>query len=644
MYIKCKPFFLLFLLLSLSSFAQEYSEEFHNYKQEYPDASFVRLNNEVNLTLEVKNGKIEIEQENIEEDLYLTESAKYGSKRSLEFSSFFELSDIEASSFQYNSNKYEEFKVENFTEKDELENSFHDDAKSINYIYPNLKKGSKSKLKYLETIKDPRFLSPFYFANFSPVIQNKLTITADNEIDLEFKEFNTQDFDIVFTKEEKRNKTIYSWELKNVEPFKYESKSTSLKKVLPHIVPRIKSYQINDNKINILTSVDDLYHWYYSLVKDLNEEEPTQEMISLVNDLTKDKTSDLEKVKAIYYWVQQNIKYIAFEYELGGFIPREANKVYANKYGDCKDNSSILKQMLDIAGLKGQLTWIGTRSIPYTYEEMPTPMADNHMILSYIDKGKTYYLDATGRYLPIDFPSSFIQGKEALVSFGEDHFEIKQVPVVEAKRNLFRDSTLLKVHKDFLGGEASATISGYHKNILFQYLENTKTEDDVKEMYKTVLEKGNNKFLITDYKNTNKFSYDKNFIVDYHFKIQDYAKFLGDEIYLNLNLNKYLSYAKPEKDRENELEYDFKNQLEFTTVLEIPEGYVVDYIPQNEIVESDLLTASITYKQQENSIIYKHEITLNFIELTLEEQKEVIKLIDKMEKAYNEIIVLKKKA
>ena len=109
MYIKCKPFFLLFLLLSLSSFAQEYSEEFHNYKQEYPDASFVRLNNEVNLTLEVKNGKIEIEQENIEEDLYLTESAKYGSKRSLEFSSFFELSDIEASSFQYDSNKYEEF-------------------------------------------------------------------------------------------------------------------------------------------------------------------------------------------------------------------------------------------------------------------------------------------------------------------------------------------------------------------------------------------------------------------------------------------------------------------------------------------------------------------------------------------------------
>ena len=41
--------------------------------------------------------------------------------------------------------------ISEFIEKDELENSFHDDAKSINYIYPNLKKGSKSKLKYLET-------------------------------------------------------------------------------------------------------------------------------------------------------------------------------------------------------------------------------------------------------------------------------------------------------------------------------------------------------------------------------------------------------------------------------------------------------------------------------------------------------------
>jgi hypothetical protein len=390
--------------------------------------------------------------------------------------------------------------------------------------------------------------------------------------------------------------------------------------------------------------VGDLYSWYYSLTKDLNQQEPTSELKKLVTTLTKDKTSDLEKVKAIYYWVQKNIKYIAFEYELGGFIPRSANKVYANKYGDCKDNSSILKQMLDIAGLKGQLTWIGTRDIPYTYEEMPTPMADNHMILSYENNNKTYYLDATGRYLPIDYPSSFIQGKEALVGYGESNFKVKKVPIMPPDKNLFKDSTHIQLTEESLKGETFVSANGYHKNILFQYLESTKNENEVKEMYKSVMEKGNNKFLITDYTNTNTFDYEKDFQINYNFYIEDYAKYLGSEIYFNMNLNKYLYYLKPKKDRKNGMEYDFKHEVDYTNVLTIPEGYQIDYIPENAIQKNDLLSASITYQQENNQVIYRHTVQLNSIELNLQQQQEVISLIEEMEKAYNEIIVLKKKA
>ena len=104
------------------------------------------------------------------------------------------------------------------------------------------------------------------------------------------------------------------------------------------------------------------------MVENVNVEPANKELVSLVAKITADKKTDLEKVKAIYYWTQKNIKYIAFEYALGGFIPRESNEVFRKKYGDCKDNSSMLYRMLEIAGVKGHLTWIGTRSIPYTYE------------------------------------------------------------------------------------------------------------------------------------------------------------------------------------------------------------------------------------------------------------------------------------
>ena len=69
-----------------------------------------------------------------------------------------------------------------------------------------------------------------------------------------------------------------------------------------------------------------------------------------------DKETELEKVKAIYYWAQKNVKYVAFEYALGGFVPRDANDIYSKKYGDCKDNSSIMNtswMKIRLVGLVG---------------------------------------------------------------------------------------------------------------------------------------------------------------------------------------------------------------------------------------------------------------------------------------------------
>jgi transglutaminase-like putative cysteine protease len=152
---------------------------------------------------------------------------------------------------------------------------------------------------------------------------------------------------------------------------------------LPHIIPIITSYKIKDKEAKLLNDVSGLYNWYYSMVKDINQQPTDKALVTLVDEITKDNKTDLEKVRSIYYWTQQNIKYIAFEYALGGFIPREANDVFNKKYGDCKDNSSILYEMLKVAGLKGHLTWIGTREIPYSYTDVPTPIVDNHMILSY---------------------------------------------------------------------------------------------------------------------------------------------------------------------------------------------------------------------------------------------------------------------
>lgn len=619
----------------------QYSKDFKIYSKLYPESTKVRLQQETIITITSDNGEIHITQEVLEEDLFLNEAATYNSKNILSFSSFFELDKIEASSFAYQNEKYVETAVKNFTEKDELDESFYDDTKTLNFIYPNLKKGSKARLHYSQIIKNPRFLSPFYFGDYFPVIKNKVTIIADKDITLDFKQFNIKEESIKFTKQEKRKNIIYTWEDNNKDKFEFEDNSPSYKTFLPHIVPIITSYKVKKETKKLLGEVSDLYNWYYSLVENINTETPDAELIKLVKEITADKKTALEKVKAIYYWTQKNIKYIAFEYALGGFIPRESNDVFKKKYGDCKDNSSILYKMLEIAGIKGNLTWIGTRSIPYTYEEAPTPIVDNHMILSYENEGRTYYLDATGRYIKFGLPTSFIQGKEALVSYGKE-FKIKKVPVVAAKENAIIDSTILKIENGIVKGSSKTSISGYTKMDYFNALENEDTATKLKQFYNSRFIKGNNKFLVKSFNETNKYDYDKDFIVDYTFEIDNYSKKLGDEIYINLNLNKELSDFKTDKKRKTAIEYEYKRQYSYSTTLEIPEGYKVDYIPETVALSNQFLKASISYVVTEKQVLYTHAITIDFLVLGLEEQKEVNTFIKKIEKSYKEIVVLKK--
>ncbi len=125
--------------------------------------------------------------------------------------------------------------------------------------------------------------------------------------------------------------------------------------------------------------MEGLCEWYHSFVKDINQEKDTS-LQSIVSSLTKGVKSSEERIRRIYYWVQNNINYVAFEDGMNGFVPREAKDICNRRYGDCKDMSSILVKMLRLAGIDAHYTWIGTRSLPYKYTDLPSPNIDNHMI------------------------------------------------------------------------------------------------------------------------------------------------------------------------------------------------------------------------------------------------------------------------
>src|SRR5690606_25504057 len=142
----------------------------------------------------------------------------------------------------------------------------------------------------------------------------------------------------------------------------------------------------------IFATTQDLYNWYNSLALELKNDK--KDLKPLVDSLTKNATTNYQKIQNIFYWIQDNIRYIAFEDGLAGFKPDEAAKVYKNKYGDCKGVANLAKVMLEIAGVDARLTWIGTRGRVYGYS-IPSLMVDNHMICTAIDGDTMYHIDPT---------------------------------------------------------------------------------------------------------------------------------------------------------------------------------------------------------------------------------------------------------
>ncbi|WP_374958849.1 DUF3857 domain-containing protein [Gilvibacter sp.] len=616
-------------------------EEFNTYKSKYPDARFVRLNNEIEISISVEEDQLYIEKAAQKEDLYLDDTAKSFSDSSLSYSTFFELRDIEASSLLYEDGKLTEYPIEEFKESDEASDVFYDDTKTLNFIYPGLKEGAKSRLRYKQIIKNPRFLGAFYLGDFYPISKGTFKLVVDKDIEMDFKLFNADTIKVDFSKKERRKTIEYTWQVQDIDEYDYEANAPNYREVLPHVVPIIRSYKSNGKTIKVLGELGDLYSWYASLVQEVNTQEPSPELKAIVDEITAGLTTDLEKVKAIFYWAQQNIKYVAFEYALGGFVPREANEVFNKKYGDCKDNSSIMDEMMEIANIKGDLTWIGTREIPYSYTELPTPAVDNHMILSYTENGKTYFLDATGRYTPFGFPTSFIQGKEALIADG-DNYRLVEVPVIEAAANAVIDSTRLSIVDKKIIGQSKTVFSGYVKGDLFESLDNLSSAKNLNEYYNNRLTKGNNSFLVDEVVENNKFDYDKDFELTYKFEVTDHHKSLKDEIYINLNLSQLLSDFVEKEDRKYPFEMDYKRAIKFVNILEVPQGYTVDYIPENVSAANDFMSFEITHEVKGQEIIYTHSATLDFLTINTDQLKEARAVIKAAQKAYRDIVVLKK--
>lgn len=518
------------------------------------------------------------------------------------------------------------------------EGIFYSDARVCFFSLPLVKKGSTSKVSFSKTMLDPHYFTSIHFMEPQSIAQQEVKIIVPSWMKIELKEFNFAKYDIQKRVSTQGDETVYTYTMKDIPAIIREKSSPGFTYYAPHLLVMTKSADTKEGKLTYFSTLKDQYNWYHKLVLQMGNDaaiikEKTAEII-------KGLTTESEKVKTVFQWVQDNIRYIAFEDGIAGFKPEKAQEVLRKKYGDCKGMANLVTEMLRSAGIDARKCWIGTRHLAYDYST-PCLAVDNHMISVWMNAGKPVYLDATEKYIGLGEVAERIQGRQTLIEDGANYI-LGKVPVTDHRQNTAHEKRSLSVDGVNLKGHVVQSWKGENKVGFLSALNSIKQEKQENALMR-YLSDGNNNFEISGLKVHNVNDYNKDVKVEYDITWKNALSRFGKESYLEIDNRRSLEDLKIDTaTRKLPYWFYFKNHLLFETEVVLPDGEKPGDLPVALSVDRVGYRFSGSYGVQGSKLNYRCEIVLHEAEIKPGQFVQWNKDIEQLKNFYNQQIVLTK--
>lgn len=516
---------------------------------------------------------------------------------------------------------------------------FYSDAHVCYFSLPLIKKGSTSEVVFKKTVLDPRYFTSVNFMEPQLVQEQEIRIVVPSWMELEIKEYNLSKYNVQKNVTDKGDEKIYTYTASNVPALKQEKNSPGFSYYAPHLLILCKSAQPRDDKYVYFKTLNEQYGWYKSLVAQIgNDEKPVKEK---AEEITKGLSAEEDKVKAIYHWVQDNIRYIAFEDGIAGFKPEKAQEVMRKKYGDCKGMANLLTEMLKGIGLDARRCWIGTRHIAYDYST-PSLSVDNHMICAWMNKGKPVFLDGTEKYIGFNEMAERIQGRQVLIENGND-YQLEKVPVKTNLQNIETEKRQLRIEGNHLKGHVVQNWKGESKQWLLSTLNRIK-KDKQETALKNYLSEDKHNIEISDLKIINIDNYNADLKVEYDITWKDALTTFDKESYMDIDNRRTFDGFKLDTTK-RKLPYwlNYKTHALFETELNLPADRAVSSLPQKLIIKRPGYSFTAGYVLSGNKLVYTCETEVNETEIKTEDFRQWNDDITQLTDFYNQQLTLTQK-
>ncbi|GAA4791924.1 hypothetical protein GCM10023231_19820 [Olivibacter ginsenosidimutans] len=350
------------------------------------------------------------------------------------------------------------FKV--MADEQELARSIYKGSYLAYLILEDLRVGDQVEYSYSLIGRNPifgnRYGDDYYLQSGAPLGQIQVRVLANKNRRLHFKGFNGVGLP---TKTEEGNQISYEWHATGVPALDYEDYQPSWYDNYRHVQctewsswEEVASWAAKVNPVKANLSGD---------------------LLDKVNELlTLSKGNLYQFLASAIRLVQDDIRYMGVEVGEYSHRSNAPEKVFNQRYGDCKDKSLLLASILRYGGLKANLVLASTQLGRSLKNYLPTPDVFNHMIVYVEIDQRGQYVDPTisGQggnvkelYVP-DYGTCLLVSDEKTGLMREIGSSVSgKVCIEETYKILGRDSTsaILNVCTRYTGSQADANRSSF---------------------------------------------------------------------------------------------------------------------------------------------------------------------------------------
>src|SRR6185436_14819823 len=161
------------------------NELFQKFKKQYPDEPAVYLNRSEVLSILVEKDSLKVFSEKAEDLLILKEQAETFASRKVYGSLFNQVRDLSAKTMAWEKGRYKPMEVFDFKKNSDRDRGiFFDDSYNYSLNFSLVASQNRTQLRYVQDIKDVRFIGGFIFPTFVPQSQTSFTIKTSKGVEL----------------------------------------------------------------------------------------------------------------------------------------------------------------------------------------------------------------------------------------------------------------------------------------------------------------------------------------------------------------------------------------------------------------------------------------------------------------------------